>query len=41
VPPPAGTHAVWLDRGMNVRHRLNTGGNRALNSVLHVIASAQ
>ncbi|WEO93203.1 IS110 family transposase [Streptomyces sp. FXJ1.172] len=25
----------------NVRHRLNTGGNRALNSVLHVIAVCQ
>ena len=27
--------------GNNLRHRLNTGGNRALNSVLHVIAICQ
>ncbi|WP_371800261.1 IS110 family transposase [Streptomyces sp. NBC_01707] len=27
--------------GKNVRHRLNTGGNRALNSVLHIIAVSQ
>ncbi|MFF7856899.1 transposase [Streptomyces sp. NPDC007904] len=27
--------------GNNVRHRLNTGGNRALNSVLHTIAVCQ
>ncbi|GAA3245369.1 IS110 family transposase [Streptomyces labedae] len=27
--------------GKNVRHRLNTGGNRALNSALHIIAVCQ
>ncbi|MEU6955521.1 transposase [Streptomyces sp. NPDC045714] len=27
--------------GKNVRHRLNTGGNRALNSALHIIAICQ
>ncbi|WP_327313502.1 hypothetical protein [Streptomyces sp. NBC_01235] len=27
--------------GNNVRHRLNAGGNRALNSVLHIIAVRQ
>ncbi|WP_371674209.1 transposase [Streptomyces sp. NBC_00289] len=27
--------------GKNTRHRLNTGGNRALNSVLHIIAVCQ
>jgi hypothetical protein len=27
--------------GNNIRHRLNTGGNRALNSVLHIIAACQ
>ncbi|MFE2070177.1 IS110 family transposase [Streptomyces sp. NPDC059467] len=27
--------------GKNIRHRLNTGGNRALNSALHIIAVCQ
>ncbi|WP_028808652.1 transposase, partial [Streptomyces canus] len=27
--------------GKNTRHRLNTGGNRALNSVLHIVAVCQ
>ncbi|MFI0207016.1 hypothetical protein [Streptomyces sp. NPDC016734] len=27
--------------GKNVCHRLNTGGNRALNSALHIIAICQ
>ncbi|MER6434579.1 IS110 family transposase [Streptomyces sp900105245] len=37
------TGSVPLDAssGNNVRHRLNTGGNRALNSVLHNIAVCQ
>jgi hypothetical protein len=40
---PATPAAPPLDasNGNNVRHRLNTGGNRALNSVLHIIAVCQ
>lgn len=33
--------APLASSGNNVRHRLNTGGNRALNSVLHIIAVCQ
>ena len=37
------TGAAPLDAssGKNVRHRLNTGGNRALNSALHIVAICQ
>jgi transposase len=34
-----GSAPLDASSGNNVRHRLNTGGNRALNSVLHVIAA--
>ncbi|MFJ9447419.1 transposase [Kitasatospora sp. NPDC101235] len=37
----ATTRELAASSGNNVRHRLNTGGNRALNSVLHVIAVVQ
>ncbi|MER6076345.1 transposase [Streptomyces sp. NPDC001817] len=33
-----GSAPLDASSGNNVRHRLNTGGNRALNSVLHTIA---
>ncbi|WP_413812790.1 transposase [Streptomyces sp. OE57] len=36
-----GTAPVDASSGKNTRHRLNTGGNRALNSVLHIIAVCQ
>ncbi|MGW5434873.1 transposase [Streptomyces sp. NPDC004059] len=36
-----GSAPLDASSGNNVRHRLNTGGNRALNSVLHVIAVCQ
>ncbi|GJF30359.1 hypothetical protein KNE206_30590 [Kitasatospora sp. NE20-6] len=36
-----GSAPLDASSGNNVRHRLNTGGNRALNSVLHVIAIVQ
>ncbi|WP_406456143.1 IS110 family transposase [Streptomyces sp. NBC_01622] len=36
-----GSAPLDASSGNNVRHRLNTGGNRALNSVLHVIAICQ
>lgn len=36
-----GSAPLDTSSGNNVRHRLNTGGNRALNSVLHVIAVCQ
>jgi transposase len=36
-----GTAPLDASSGNNTRHRLNTGGNRALNSVLHVIAVCQ
>ncbi|WP_371516605.1 IS110 family transposase [Kitasatospora sp. NBC_01300] len=36
-----GSAPLDASSGNNVRHRLNTGGNRALNSVLHVIAVVQ
>ncbi|MGW8956020.1 transposase [Streptomyces sp. NPDC055709] len=36
-----GSAPLDASNGNNVRHRLNTDGNRALNSVLHVIAICQ
>jgi transposase len=36
-----GSAPLDASSGNNVRHRLNTGGNRALNSVLHTIAVCQ
>ncbi|MFF3159555.1 IS110 family transposase [Streptomyces sp. NPDC057910] len=36
-----GSAPLDASSGNNVRHRLNTGGNRALNSVLHTIAICQ
>ncbi|MFI2206546.1 transposase [Streptomyces sp. NPDC020192] len=36
-----GSAPLDASSGNNVRHRLNTGGNRTLNSVLHVIAVRQ
>lgn len=33
-----GSAPLDASSGKNVRHRLNTGGNRALNSALHIIA---
>ncbi|WP_260463754.1 transposase, partial [Streptomyces sp. TRM72054] len=36
---PAGV--LDASSGKRVRHRLNTGGNRALNSALHIIAVCQ
>ncbi|MFA3839000.1 transposase [Streptomyces aureus] len=36
-----GTAPLDASSGKNTRPRLNTGGNRALNSVLHIIASAR
>lgn len=36
-----GSAPLDASSGNNVRHRLNTGGNRALNSVLHIIAVCQ
>ncbi|MFK0047476.1 transposase [Streptomyces sp. NPDC090741] len=36
-----GSAPLDASSGNNVRHRLNTGGNRALNSVLHTIAGCQ
>lgn len=36
-----GSAPLDASSGNNVRHRLNTGGNRALNSVLHTIAACQ
>jgi transposase len=36
-----GTAPLDASSGKNTRHRLNTGGNRALNSVLHIIAVCQ
>ncbi|WP_262705094.1 MULTISPECIES: IS110 family transposase [Streptomyces] len=36
-----GTAPLDASSGKNTRHRLNTGGNRALNSVLHIIAICQ
>ncbi|MFF7234692.1 transposase [Streptomyces sioyaensis] len=36
-----GSAPLEASSGNNVRHRLNTGGNRALNSVLHTIAVCQ
>jgi transposase len=36
-----GSAPLDASSGNHVRHRLNTGGNRALNSVLHVIAVCQ
>ncbi|MGW2940172.1 IS110 family transposase [Streptomyces sp. NPDC001156] len=36
-----GSAPLDASSGNNVRHRLNTGGNRALNSVLHIIAICQ
>jgi transposase len=36
-----GTAPLDASSGKNIRHRLNTGGNRALNSVLHIIAVCQ
>lgn len=36
-----GTAPLDASSGNNTRHRLNTGGNRALNSVLHIIAVCQ
>ncbi|MGI5517751.1 IS110 family transposase [Streptomyces sp. CA-106131] len=36
-----GSAPLDASSGNNVRHRLTTGGNRALNSVLHIIAICQ
>ncbi len=36
-----GSAPLDASSGKNVRHRLNTGGNRALNSALHIIAVCQ
>ncbi|CBG68581.1 putative transposase [Streptomyces scabiei 87.22] len=36
-----GTAPLDASSGKNTRHRLNTGGNRALNSVLHMVAVCQ
>lgn len=36
-----GSAPLDASSGNNVRHRLSTGGNRALNSVLHIIAVCQ
>lgn len=36
-----GTAPLEASSGNNTRHRLNTGGNRALNCVLHIIAVCQ
>ncbi|MFD3680232.1 IS110 family transposase [Streptomyces sp. NPDC058613] len=36
-----GSARLDASSGKNVRHRLNTGGNRALNSALHIIAICQ
>ncbi|MFD7169029.1 IS110 family RNA-guided transposase [Streptomyces violascens] len=36
-----GSAPLDASSGNNIRHRLNTGGNRALNSVLHIIAICQ
>ncbi|MFE7244925.1 transposase [Streptomyces sp. NPDC057580] len=36
-----GTAPPDASSGRNTRHRINTGGNRALNSVLHIIAVCQ
>ncbi|MFE6555166.1 IS110 family transposase [Streptomyces sp. NPDC057746] len=36
-----GTAPLDASSGKNIRHRLNTGGNRALNSALHIIAICQ
>ncbi|WP_331747111.1 IS110 family transposase (plasmid) [Streptomyces sp. NBC_00853] len=36
-----GSAPLDASSGKNVRHRLNTGGNRALNSALHIIAICQ
>lgn len=36
-----GSAPLDASSGNNSRHRLNTGGNRALNSVLHIIAVCQ
>ncbi|MFD7409543.1 ATP-binding protein [Streptomyces sp. NPDC059866] len=36
-----GTAPLDASSGKNTRHRLNTGGNQALNSVLHIIAVCQ
>ncbi|MER6960676.1 transposase [Streptomyces sp. NPDC000618] len=36
-----GTAPLDASSGKNTRHRLNTGGNRALNCVLHIVAVCQ
>ncbi|WP_411088530.1 transposase [Streptomyces sp. 061-3] len=36
-----GSAPLDASSGNNIRHRLNTGGNRALNSVLHTISICQ
>jgi hypothetical protein len=36
-----GSAPLDASSGKNVRHRLHTGGNRALNSALHIIAVCQ
>jgi len=36
-----GSAPLDASSGNNIRHRLNTGGNRTLNSVLHIIATCQ
>ncbi|MFF1598871.1 transposase [Streptomyces mirabilis] len=36
-----GSAPLDASSGNNIRHRLNTGGNRALNWVLHTIAVCQ
>ncbi|WP_231100727.1 transposase [Mycobacterium avium] len=36
-----GSAPLEASSGNNTRHRLNTGGNRSLNCVLHIIATCQ
>lgn len=36
-----GSAPLQASSGNTIRHRLNTGGNRALNCVLHVVATCQ
>jgi transposase len=34
----AGTNPIEASSGRTVRHRLNRGGDRALNNAIHIIA---
>ncbi|MET3920137.1 transposase [Arthrobacter sp. UYEF20] len=40
-PPASGADRTDASSGNQNRHRLNTGGNRQLNSVLHTMAVCQ